>query len=44
MRNYGRVDAAGRLWSKDLLELLRGELTSELGARPREMTEEVGAP
>ena len=43
MRNYGGVDAAGRLRSGDPLELLRGELTRELSARPTEMTEEVGA-
>lgn len=40
MRNYRRVDAAGRLWSEDLPELLRGELTRELVARPTEMREE----
>jgi hypothetical protein len=45
MRDYGRVEGVGRLWSEDFLELLRGELTCELGVRLTEMTEEeVGAP
>ena len=43
MRDYGRVDAAGRFWSEDLLELLRGELARERGARPTEVTDGVGA-
>jgi hypothetical protein len=44
MRNHRRVDAAGRRWSEDLPELLIGELTRELVARPTEMAaEEVDA-
>ena len=43
MRNYGRVDAAGRLWSEVFLELVTGELFRELRAQRVEMTEVVGA-
>jgi hypothetical protein len=43
MRKYGRVDAAGRLGSEDLLELLRDELARERDARPTELTEEASA-